>query len=438
MICDLAIAGFRIRLHSQGDIKLEPDERFNAFIVSGETAEPELFIEVFQGREVIPAGAEKVFDGGLVEESAGGPVKTGEPFWEVAATADAVYVCVHLKETERSPLLVIPRGKMSWQVYADDPGPGINPLPYPVDGLVLYFICSAAGAIMIHGSGIVCNGRGWIFSGTSGSGKTTVARIFDRNGDRVIHDDRLILRKRGSKWIMHGTPVYRNDEPRSAEADHFWAISHGRSNIAVPVSGAEAAALVLSNCIQQNWDREAAERLMASVDDLVSTVRVSRLSFVPDDSVRDYLVVRQGESFTTAAGAASSLLEEGREVMITAGGFSMWPAIKPGEKLIIKPLSKEMPLAAGTVVALRREGGFVVHRVAEFRKGGQSDLIRTCGDAGMAADPWSAVSEVAGLVYKITPGGGRQMISPRRMPRFISAIAVAVIQVLKSSMRRKA
>jgi hypothetical protein len=431
MTLDLAIAGRRIRLRSDMGVILNPDERFSAFIASDKT-EPDLIIEVMPEGGNIPSGALKVFDAMLMEESVRGPVKTSEPFWEVMITEDTVYVRVWLKETEQNPLLVMPKGSMTWQIFADNAGPEINPLPYPLDSLIFYFLCSLHGEIMIHGSGVACKGRGWIFSGRSGSGKTTIAKIFDRNGDRVIHDDRLVLRKEGSRWTMHSTPVYRNDEPCSSEIDHLWIITHGRSNIASPVYGAEAAGLLLSNCIQHNWDKEAAERLMASVDSLVSAVKVSRLSFVPDDSIREYMLARQSSSFSTTAQAASSLLEEGKEVIITAGGYSMWPAIKPGDRVIITPFNREIPLAAGMVVALRRDGGFVVHRVAEFKKGKLSNFIRTQGDASMITDPWSTVMEVAGLVDKVTPEGDRQMVSPRRMPRFFAGIAVAVIQIIKS------
>ena len=54
-----------------------------------------------------------------------------------------------------------------------------------------------------------------------------MARIFDGAGDRVIHDDRLVLRRETTGWVMHNTPVYRNDEPRSALLEHLWIIRHG-------------------------------------------------------------------------------------------------------------------------------------------------------------------------------------------------------------------
>jgi len=318
---------------------------------------------------------------------------------------------------------------MFWQLFADEAGYEINPLPYPLDGLILYFLTSLKGDIMIHGSGVVCDGRGWIFTGKSGSGKTTMAKIFDSSGDRVVHDDRLILVKEGAGWRMHSTPVYRNDEPRSAEVDHLWIISHGKSNISAPLSGAEAAGLILANCIQQNWDREASEQLMASVADLASSVKVSRLSFLPDGRVRDYLIARENAPAVTASAAASSMLTEGKEIVITAGGYSMWPAIKPGDRIILSPPDPDKPLKTGRVVALRRDGGFVVHRITAIQRGKLSTFIKTQGDTSMIPDPWTTEKDVAGQAREIIRGDKTMKISRRRIPYFIGSIAAVLIKI---------
>jgi hypothetical protein len=301
----------------------------------------------------------------------------------------------------------------------------VNPLPYPVDGLLLWFLSSAMGDIMIHGSGVVCGGRGWIFTGRSGSGKTTMAGIFDRAGDRVIHDDRLILRREAHGWVMHSTPVYRNDEPRSAVIDHLWAISHGASNISMPVTGAGAVAMVLSNCIQQNWNREAASRLAASVEELVASVRISSLSFLPDRSIRDYLAARESDDFVTAAGAASAILAEERAVTITAGGYSMWPAIRPGDRVAIGPLKELVPVR-GDIVALRRDGGYVVHRVKDAVFSNGQWFCTTQGDAVTEPDDPVRVSDIAGIVKGIIRSGKELRPSRRHMPHMVNKIIASI------------
>ena len=457
----------------------------------GVAYDPNLTVDIFPGRAEIPPDAVKVFDARLMEETPDGLRDTGEPFWEILAGAGVTYARVYLKNPVSNPVLVMPHvqtdaaatpvpgmpdGKMTWQIFADSqmasetladgtitgqlfsdsemtgqitadtgmtnqnrPGSeaaGINPLPYPLDGLLLYFLSSTMGDIMIHGSGVICSGRGWIFTGRSGSGKTTMAGIFDRAGDRVIHDDRLILRKVAGGWVMHSTPVYRNDEPRSAAVSHLWGITHGRSNVSTPVTGAEAVAMVMSNCVQQNRDREAASRLAASVEELVSSVRVSRLSFVPDNLIRDYLIARESDGAVTAAEAASAILAENRPVTITAGGYSMWPAIRPGDRIVITPYNPQIPLAKEMVVALRRDGGFVVHRVTDYRRGKFMNFIRTRGDTGLIYDSWVSTGDVAGLVKRVTEENKTEMIRPRRMPYFMGGIAVALIQ-LWSGIRRR-
>lgn len=495
MNIDLIIAGRRIRLQCGDDLTLQPDERFSAFIdasrpeaeeptdeapaeeAPGSSAEaggtvvsvepdaaastsepnlnadeadlelpfspvpgperlPDLIVDVLSSKAIIPTDAVKVFDARLMEETPEGVRDSGDPFWEILTGEGVTYARVWLRDSVSNPVIVMPHGTMNWQIYADSEEGSLNPLPYPVDGLLLYFLSSAMGDIMIHGSGVIYEDRGWIFTGRSGSGKTTIAGIFDRAGDRVIHDDRLILRKDAGGWVMHNTPVYRNDEPRSAKIDHLWGITHGRANVSTPVTGAEAVAMVMSNCVQQNWDREAALRLATSAGELVAAVRISRLAFMPDRSIRDYLVARESVSHVTAADAASAILGEERPVTITAGGYSMWPAIKPGDRIVIIPYDPEMPLAKGMVVALRRDGGFVVHRVTDYRRGKLMNFIRTRGDAGIVYDAWISTRDVAGLVRKVTADNEITIVSPPRMPYYIASIAVAVIK-LRDSIRRK-
>ena len=424
---------------------------------------PELVVDVEPGPGEIPASAVKVFDAQLMEEVPGGVVNSGEPFWEVFSGEGITCARVFLRDPERTALLMMPHGEMRWKIFTgEEPGvsegakipadfhfdksdspfdnsrsahltgppgdntglnqpasestaatpPALNPLPYPLDGLLLYFLFSREGDIMIHGSGVSSHGRGWLFSGRSGSGKTTMARIFDHAGDRVIHDDRLVLRLEGSRWVMHNTPVYRNDEPRSVPLDHIWLIRHGSSNVSEPVAGAEAVAMILANCIQQNWDREAAARLAASADDLAASVKVSRLSFLPDGSIRDYLRLRKEEGISLAAEAVAALLEEGKNITVTAGGYSMWPTIRPGDIVVIGPWSSGAA-AAGQIVALRRDGGFVLHRITGVIMADSRNLIRTRGDAAARADEAAGPETVAGMVISLTRRG-RQLLPPRR------------------------
>ena len=440
MIIDLTISSLNIRLQSEDDTLLTPGERFSAF-VSTAGAEPDIILKVYAGTANVPMGVEKVFTAPLVEETAEGIKNSAEPFWHVSKGTDTIYVQARVTKPMSWPLLIMPESKDIWHIFLGlkrsdgDPLPyPVDPLPYPLDGLLLYYLISKKGGMMIHGSGVIANGKGWLFTGRSGRGKTTMARIFDSSGDRVIHDDRLILLKEEGGWVMHSTPVYRNDEPRSARIEHVWIISHGRSNISVPVSGAEAAAMVLANSIQQNWDRGAAERLAAAAEDLVSVVAVSTLQFVPDSSVRDYLFIREGSVMSETARIAAGLLEDKRQVSISAGGYSMWPALRPGDRLIISPVKINAGpviggLAIGDVVAISRDGGFVAHRIMEIKASDSGWQVRTRGDSVGKPDPWVSEKDIAGLVKSLSRGERELAVARRRLPYFVSAMLVRLARI---------
>ena len=97
---------------------------------------------------------------------------------------------------------------MEWDLWIETDRTKTDPLEYPLDGLILYYLTVINNDIMIHASGVNYAGKGFLFSGVSGKGKSTMAGIWDNRGAKVIHDDRLIIRKTGDGYRMFNTPVY--------------------------------------------------------------------------------------------------------------------------------------------------------------------------------------------------------------------------------------
>jgi hypothetical protein len=107
----------------------------------------------------------------------------------------------------------------------------------------------------------------------------------------------------------------------------------------------------------------------------------------------------------------------------------MWPAIKPGDRIILSPPDPDKPLKAGRVVALRRDGGFVVHRVTAIQRGKLSTFYKTQGDTSIIPDPWSTEKDVAGQVMEIIRGDKTLKISRRRMPYFVGSSLAALVKI---------
>ena len=268
-----------------------PSKRFLNYIYND--TDYDVFIKVHFGNFDLPQHSEKVFEAPYVEEIDNIRIKKSDDFWSVYKNQDDLFIKTGfpLSSDNKSGILKFSLKSREWDLWIEGSGKSADPMEYPLDGLILYYLTVIHGDIMIHASGVVSNaGHGYIFSGISGKGKTTMARLWDNSGARIIHDDRLILRNAGKGYIMYNTPVYQNDRPAEAPFSRIFIIEHGEENELIPVSGASAVSMVIANCIQHNWDPELIAGLLGSVSEMCAKIPVSRLRFRPDISVIDHIL----------------------------------------------------------------------------------------------------------------------------------------------------
>lgn len=73
--------------------------------------------------------------------------------------------------------------------------------------LINYFALNKNG-IFIHGIGLRdMNGKGLLFAGKSGAGKSTTARLWHKHSKvMVLNDDRIIVRKLKNSFFIYGSP----------------------------------------------------------------------------------------------------------------------------------------------------------------------------------------------------------------------------------------
>ncbi|MBN2665346.1 MAG: hypothetical protein JXR67_02460 [Bacteroidales bacterium] len=286
----LNIAGYNIRLESQEDgPDLVPSPRFLQSIVRA--MDYDVLIRVHHGRVRPDEDAERLFVAPYVVEVKGYKVTKSDNFWSVYKQNGDLLIITNFPDSPgKKATLKLSLALREWDLYIENAGWSTDPMEYPLDGLILYYLTAINADIMIHASGISYNGRGYLFSGVSGKGKTTMSLLWDNIGAQVIHDDRLIIRNTGGIYRMHNTPVYRNDVPRSAPIDRIFLISHGDNNEMIQIREASAVSMVVANCIQHNYSQDMIARFLGSVSMMCSKVPVSTLSFRPDRSVIEYIL----------------------------------------------------------------------------------------------------------------------------------------------------
>lgn len=167
------------------------------------------------------------------------------------------------------------------------------PLEYPLDELVVINRLALADGIEVHGCGIVdTNGRGYLFAGQSGAGKSTIARLWSAAGATVLSDDRVVLRNDGDGVVMHGTPWHGDAayaEPRSAPLTGILFLRQAPLHGIVPLLAAHAGGLLFSCAFPVFHSARALERNLAFIERTVSTVPVVALEFAASPDVVSFV-----------------------------------------------------------------------------------------------------------------------------------------------------
>jgi hypothetical protein len=288
---NLNIAGYNIGFESEpGGPDLVPSERFMRNITGYKGAD--VLIRIHSGKYKMDEKAERVFHAPYVEEINGILIQNRADFWSVWKHRSDLFITTifPLSSPEKKAILKFSLTSMEWDMWIEGETNAIDPFEYPLDGLILYYLTVIYGDILIHASGIVNNGKGYLFTGVSGKGKSTMAKLWENAGARVIHDDRLIIRNTGTGYRMYNTPVYNDDEPRDAALNKIYIIEHGQKNLITPVQGASAVTLIMANCIQHHWGSEIIARLLGSVSIMSGVVPAARLAFRPDRHVIDHIL----------------------------------------------------------------------------------------------------------------------------------------------------
>jgi hypothetical protein len=72
--------------------------------------------------------------------------------------------------------------------------PFIRPLYHPQDRAIILGRFCHLESIMVHSSAVLVDGKVILFSGMSGAGKTTIARLWQAHGGTLLNDERNLLR----------------------------------------------------------------------------------------------------------------------------------------------------------------------------------------------------------------------------------------------------
>lgn len=159
--------------------------------------------------------------------------------------------------------------------------------------LLINYLAQRNTGIFIHAIGVKdLDGKGLLFAGKSGCGKTTTAKLWHKYSKAmVLNDDRIIVRKLNSKFFIYGSPWhgefsdYLASRIESAPLRKVFFIHHAPCNTVREVSPKQAFNLLYPALFPTFWNKEYLENIVSFSQDLINNVSCYSLGFVNDKKV---------------------------------------------------------------------------------------------------------------------------------------------------------
>jgi hypothetical protein len=145
-----------------------------------------------------------------------------------------------------------------------------------------------SGGLLIHAAGLRSGGKVRLFTGQSGSGKSTVVALSPQA--LALNDDLIVLRRTGEDWIACGTPFWNMEADRregqiacGALAGVYRLVQDSEVYLE-NLSPAAATAELVANCPVLNGSPAHLAALLLRCRQLADAVPVLRLHFRKDGS----------------------------------------------------------------------------------------------------------------------------------------------------------
>lgn len=167
-----------------------------------------------------------------------------------------------------------------------------NPLSFPLLEFILPNLLLSRQGIVFHACGIVDGSHSYLFVGHSGSGKSTMAGLWQDEGV-IIHDDFIPVRKVNESYSAFVMPGYntklKGEFLQGVPISKIFFIYHSPQNKISQKFGIQASTMLLLRSVPQVFDLSIIKNLQNFCMQLTQKIPCYSLGFVPNKRVLDFI-----------------------------------------------------------------------------------------------------------------------------------------------------
>lgn len=138
----------------------------------------------------------------------------------------------------------------------------------------------------VHSSAVVCDGRAYLFTAPSGTGKSTHTEKWIRLfGAHYLNDDKPIIRLVDGQWIAYGTPWSGKHDLSTNEGVPLGGIAclrRGEKNEIRPMEPAAAIPFLMSQTVYY-LNQDQTMKKLDMMEKIITQVPIWELRCLPDD-----------------------------------------------------------------------------------------------------------------------------------------------------------
>ncbi len=164
------------------------------------------------------------------------------------------------------------------------------PTPNGMYALPLAAICSRFSyydAFLIHASCVSISGKGIVFVGNSGIGKTTQAELWQKYlGAEIINGDKAFIREINGDFYGCGLPWKGSSEyclNKKTKLKGIVVLRQAKENKITRLDAVKAIEYFMPHVFMPHWDEKCLDNTLATLEKMIKEVPVMLLECRPDE-----------------------------------------------------------------------------------------------------------------------------------------------------------